>query len=317
MLTPEELKSLNKRSAWRPYFDIGLCWAMIAGCLYLCNKSLLFLPLAVPVIASRLHGLVVIMHDGAHNLISKNSVVNDFVSNVFCSFPLQLSTEIYRKSHYKHHQYTQTPQDPNFVIMQREEAWHFPKPKEEVKKILLKDLLVMTMKEHMVILKEWQVLPNFKNTTKLEKYLFPVFILSFLGATAYFGLWKEFFILQGSSLLINPIVRMRAMSEHIHHEATGQTKMHKLHETPTINASFLERFFIAPFNTNRHLEHHVYPTIPYYNLEKAHELVSKTQLYKDHCWYELDGYLMGKRTSLDEVLAGMPTHPGEKLKTAA
>jgi fatty acid desaturase len=303
MLTPEQFKKLTVTNNMRPLIDITLCWLTIATALSLSHISLFFLPLVIPIIASRLHGLIVIMHDGAHYLLNRNKIINDMVSNLFCAFPLQISTEAYRKTHNWHHSHTQTMKDPNFVIMRIEDAWRFPKAKIEVRKTLLKDMFLMTMKDHMLILKDWQVLPNYKKLNKLEQLMFPVFLVGILAMTHMFGLWMDFFILQFSSLLINPIARIRAMSEHIHQESQGQQKIHKLQETPTVNANFIERFFIAPFNTNRHLEHHIYPTIPYYNLEKVHALIEKSKLYKDYCRYELDGYLMGKRNALNEVLS--------------
>lgn len=303
MLNSEDFKKLSTTCAYRPFLDIGLCWALIAGSLYLSHLSLFFLPVTMAIIASRMNALIVMMHEGAHYHISKNEHINDAVSNLFCSFPLLISTEAYRKTHLLHHQYTQTMQDPNYVIMRRESSWNFPKPKSEVIKILWRDLFVMTLKEHMILLKDWQVIPNYKKITKLEQILFPVFIVSVGILNTTYGLWGDFFILQASSLLVNPISRLRAMSEHLHVEALDQGKVQKLHETPTINANLIERFFISPFNINRHLEHHTYPTIPYYHLEQAHELVKKTQLYKEHCRYELDGYLMGSRNSLEEVMS--------------
>jgi len=296
VLTSEEFKKFSKTNSLRAIWDITLCWVLIVGSLYLCHISLFFLPVTMIIIASRMNALIVMMHEGAHFHINENEFINDTLSNLFCSFPLLISTEAYRKTHLKHHQFTQTVQDPNFVIMRREEAWRFPKPKSEVKKILWKDLMVMTLKEHMIILKDWQVIPNYKQITKLERVLFPLFIVVVLAVTAVYGLWVYFFILQVSSLLVNPISRMRAMSEHLHVEAKDQGKLQKLHETPTINANLIERFFISPFNINRHLEHHTYPTIPYYNLEKAHGVIKQTQMYKEHCRYELDGYFIGKRT---------------------
>lgn len=302
MLTPEQLKTLSQKSNVRPLLDIGLCWGLIAGSLYLTHQSLWWLPVSLPVITSRLHALTVMMHDGSHYLLHENRMVNDIISNVFCSFPLQLSTEAYRRTHNPHHQHTQTMNDPNYVIMQNNETWHFPKPKEEVKKILMRDLMLMTIKEHMIILKDWQVLPNWKKITKLEKVLFPLFAVTLIGATWSLGLWREFIILQVASLFINPLVRIRAMSEHVHMMQQGQGKIDKLIQTPTINANLIERFFIAPFSTHRHLEHHVYPSIPYFNLEKAHEIIRSTDLYRAHCRYELDGYFMGRRNSFNEVL---------------
>lgn len=164
-------------------------------------------------------------------------------------------------------------------------------------------MFLLTLKDHLIILKDWQVLPNYNRISNLEKVTFPIFWASIIFLTMKYSLWTEFVIYQISALLINPLVRVRAMSEHLHAHAQGQGKMHKLHETPTINANYLERFFFAPFNTNRHLEHHLYPTIPYFNLEKAHRIIKESELYKKHCQLELDGYLIGKRTSLNEIMS--------------
>ena len=108
---------------------------------------------------------------------------------------------------------------------------------------------------------------------------------------------------------------MRAMSELAHYESEGQDRISNLSEAPTINAGELERFFFAPFNTNRHLEHHLFPTIPYYNLEVAHEMVKSSDSYQRHCRYELDGYFLGKRTALREILVG-DGYPVAKRKVA-
>lgn len=315
MLMPENLKELNVLKPWKTFLDVGLIWITIGCSLYLCHESLWFLPLALPILASRLHALTLIMHDGSHYLIHPNEKLNDFVSNVFCSFPLMLSTEVYRKTHWKHHQFTQTMKDPNFVIMQNTEAWHYPKKEEEVKKLLWKDVFFLGMKDHLVILKDWQMIPNFRLASDLERAIFPAYLAGTIALVWSTGTWREFLIFQAGAMLINPIARMRAMSEHAHYESAGTDRIHKLEETPTINAGELERFFFAPFNTNRHLEHHLYPTIPYYNLERAHDIVKASATYDKHCRYELDGYLLGRRTALREILVG-EGYPVEKKKVA-
>lgn len=315
MLESDQLKELNVLKPWKTIGDIALIWVTIGSSLFLCHETLWFLPLALPIIASRLHALTLIMHDGAHYLIHRNDKINDIVSNFFCSFPLMLSTEVYRKTHWKHHQFTQTMKDPNYVIMQKEENWHYPKKESEVKKLLLKDLFFLGIADHMKILKDWQLMPNLKDASTLEKILFPFFMSAVLGLVWFGNFWMEFIILQAGALLINPLARMRAMSEHAHYESEGQDRVSKLSETPTINAGMIERFFFAPFNTNRHLEHHLYPTIPYYNLEKAHDTVKKSDTYQRHCRYELDGYLIGNRTAFREILVG-DGYPLAKKKAA-
>lgn len=122
MLKPGELKELSKINTYRTLFDITHCWALVALSLYICHINYLWAFLLCPVIASRLHALGIIMHDGSHYLISQNKMFNDLVSNIFCSFPLMISTQAYRDTHHPHHRYTQTTKDPNYVIMRKEDA---------------------------------------------------------------------------------------------------------------------------------------------------------------------------------------------------
>lgn len=315
MLDGEQLKSLNELRPLKSALDLFLVWGTIISALIICHESYWFVPLMLPVLASRLHALTLLMHDGSHFLLHPNEKVNDVLSNFLCSFPLGLSTEVYRKTHWKHHQFTQTMKDPNYVIMQNEPAWNYPKSEEEIRGLLIKDFLFVGMKDHMKIIKDWQFLPNLKLTSALEKKLFPVFVVTVVSIVYFTGGWREFLILQAGAFLINPLTRIRAMSEHAHFESEGTDKANKMMETPTINAGEWERFFLAPFNTNRHLEHHLYPTVPYYNLEKAHALLEKTAAYKHYCRFELDGYVLGERTAFREILVG-EGYPEKKLKVA-
>lgn len=43
--------------------------------------------------------------------------------------------------------------------------------------------------------------------------------------------------------------------------------------TRTSRLNFLERFIVAPFGQYLHYEHHVFPSIPNYNLPQVHRLL--------------------------------------------
>jgi fatty acid desaturase len=63
----------------------------------------IFSLLGVGVVQHRLAGLV---HEGAHYILLKNLFWNEFVSDVFCMFPLFSTTAQYRLIHLGHHEYT-------------------------------------------------------------------------------------------------------------------------------------------------------------------------------------------------------------------
>ena len=50
----------------------------------------------------------------------------------------------------------------------------------------------------------------------------------------------------------------------------------------TIRAPILEKFFLSPLNFNYHTEHHLHPSIPFFNLPKAHQLLSSHPSYRIH-----------------------------------
>ena len=68
------------------------------------------------IIGTRQFALVILMHDGAHNLISKNKKINDFISQWLCAFPMMTETDTYRTYHLKHHKHTETDLDPDKIL---------------------------------------------------------------------------------------------------------------------------------------------------------------------------------------------------------
>ena len=73
-----------------------------------------------------------------------------------------------------------------------------------------------------------------------------------------------------------------------------------LTSTRTVKANAIERFLIAPHNVGYHLEHHLYPAVPYYNLPKLHDLLMETEEYKGKAHITI-GYLKGLLSELGKV----------------
>jgi fatty acid desaturase len=64
------------------------------------------------------HRLATLTHEAAHYMLFKNRVLNEFVSEWFCMFPLLGATHSYRVQHLGHHQYPNNPDlDPDWAQM--------------------------------------------------------------------------------------------------------------------------------------------------------------------------------------------------------
>ena len=60
----------------------------------------------------------------------------------------------------------------------------------------------------------------------------------------------------------------------------------------TVKPALLERFFIAPHQVGYHLEHHLYPGVPFYHLPKLHQLLMKQKKYQEKA-HITNGYVRG------------------------
>lgn len=71
------------------------------------------------------------------------------------------------------------------------------------------------------------------------------------------------------------INRIRTIAEH------NAVKKNALIGTRTTIATWFDKLFIVGFNhPNYHIEHHLYPSVPFYNLPKLHKLLIKDETFK-------------------------------------
>jgi fatty acid desaturase len=70
------------------------------------------------------------------------------------------------------------------------------------------------------------------------------------------------------------VMRIRSIAEHFAIENDMYTP------TRTTIPTLFERFFVAPRNINFHIEHHLYPSVPFFRLPKLHALLMKDPAYQ-------------------------------------
>ena len=69
---------------------------------------------------------------------------------------------------------------------------------------------------------------------------------------------------------------IRSVAEHFGELAYEDS----LSSSRTILPTRLERFLIALHNVSYHLEHHLFPGVPFYNLPKLHKKLMKGEAYQ-------------------------------------
>ncbi|OSZ78929.1 hypothetical protein CAP35_11975 [Chitinophagaceae bacterium IBVUCB1] len=198
----------------------------------------------------------VITHDASHYQIFNNKKMNDNIVNFLCAYTCLHDVQQYRKSHNVHHRSLHTDEDPDTEFYSL-----------NVKKVL-SDLLLITFAKQLLY-----------NTSKVKKsvfvYLFQLIILSSFymindDVPAAILHYTIFFFYPMTGLFVL-VIRIRT---HIQHYSESNSTISR-----TTLPSFVEKLFIGQ-KMEYHMEHHLFPGIPYYNLIALHKKLSET-LYKD------------------------------------
>ena len=73
-------------------------------------------------------------------------------------------------------------------------------------------------------------------------------------------------------------------------------------------ANLIEQFFVSPHHVGYHLEHHLYPGVPYYNLHKLHQLLMERAEYQEKAHVTV-GYFTGLFDELAQEVEGHVANP--------
>ncbi len=312
-----DVRRLSEVSNARSAALIALQWATIvaAGWLAISLDNWWAYLLAGLVIGTRQQALGILVHDAAHWLLFTNRRANDYLSDILLAFPVGLSTTLYRDTHFRHHRFTATEQDPDWVMQQADPDWHWPKTRAEAWGLLLRCLLGINLPQTARAAATWS--PAAKLFTPLSRaypldhrLLFAglsIVVYAVFGTGLYYRphiflpivlLW-----IVPAMTLFNFLGRIRATAEHVMTECT-----HELNSTRTVEPRWWERFVIAPLGINYHLEHHLFPSVPGWQLAALHRRLMVDEEYLAHA-HITRGYAHPGHGVLGELLTPRPQAP--------
>jgi fatty acid desaturase len=238
----------------------------------------IFLPLVIMWIGARQHALAILMHEATHYLLFKNRRLNAVVSELFLAWPLFITTQTYRPSHFAHHRHVNTEKDPDLMRKQSSASeWEFPKSWGALATLLVKDVFGLNTRQ---LVSDFDDMWDQKATTKAGVDAYVVarifYYIVVLSAVTYFRVWPMFLLLWVVPILtwLKMIMRIRSIAEHFAIEND-----HVYTQSRTTLPSLFERLFVAPRHVSFHLEHHLYPSVPYFRLPQLHAVLMKDAVF--------------------------------------
>jgi fatty acid desaturase len=313
-----DVRELSQISGRRAVLAIARQWATIAftAALFVILSPHLSWALWVPayviaclIIATRQHAFLAIVHEGAHYRLVQNRRWSDFLSDFFCAFPVGMSTGVYRRLHLLHHQHTNTSDDPDWVGMHMQEDWHWPKDHFATAKLFAFDLLGLAAHKILLLLFMWSpwqaALQKHVSLSWAERVRLVVFMTLAMAGLTITHTWTWFLLLWVVPMctFLGAMVRMRAVAEHLVCPSENE-----LNESRHVEATWFEKLTIAPLNVNYHLAHHLFPSVPWYNLPRLHARLQAVEAFHHHAKISTS-YFSIRHGVLGEILkpAGSPT----------
>jgi fatty acid desaturase len=267
------IRRLSVLQPVRTLAHIGLEWLLVAAAIFLSTRlwqwnvyagAVGYLA-AVIWIGSRQHAIAILMHEAAHYRLFRNRVVNDALGELFVGWPMLLTMRAYRRLHFAHHRSPNTVDDPDWML-RLDRDWQFPKTRTDLLRIFAIDILGLHI---------WDQLRFFGRYG--HRFGQRVEWLDFAGACFFgvlfwvltrYSLWTLFLLYWIVPLMtwLKVVLRLRTIGEHYALEYD-----HIFRQTRTTYPTLLEQLLIAPKNIAYHLDHHLYPSVPFYNLPALHK----------------------------------------------
>ncbi len=233
---------------------------------------------AMVLIGALQHALFILAHDAAHYRLYECRWLNDAVG---CALGIAggISMRTYRVIHRLHHNHLYGPQDPDIAL-----HGGYPRGRAYLLKKLAKDLLGFTAWKNYAYFFGHPAInavtggahrPLNDTSTKLRAQARQdrwVVVLAHVSmpTIAFWGDYlTQYFVLWVLPLLtvLQAILRLRALCEH---GAVSDIST-PLKSARTNQAPWIVRELLFPHHVNYHLDHHLYPAVPHYNLPKLHQ----------------------------------------------
>ena len=208
--------------------------------------------------AAALHGISLFVHEGVHGVLFQNQIANRIVC-ILCALPVLQNFAAYQILHLQHHSNLGKEGDPDHY--RNYTSWTILEFLMHLSRLIIGYPIYLVM----IPILGWQQAQSYDRFW----IVFEIILQSIIG-TSLVLLLPHHLLLHGWLIpmgLINFMVNIRGMSQHtlLEHECDP------VRGTRTLLTNPITRFFMC--NENYHLEHHLYPAVPWYHLPKLHQVV--------------------------------------------
>lgn len=289
-LPREHIRPFLEKSNWSGARLLAFNWGLALACFALVawRPAVWTIVPAMLVLGGRQLGLGILMHESAHRSLMKSAAVDEWVGQWLCAAPMLVDLAVYRRYHMTHHLRTGSEHDPDLGNYA-----HYPVSPASLRRKLLRDLSGRSGLRAFVSLMVLYASadPGAAGTGysspaatpgggrdvpprslrmllwNLRRILLANAVM--LGLCAWSG-HALVYLLWPASWLSTYMLYSRIRNAAEHGALPGTRSDDLWRNTRTVRAAWWERLTVAPNYVNYHVEHHLVPAVPAYQLPRFH-----------------------------------------------
>ena len=277
VLSQEEIERVTRRDNLKGVSAILCQWLAIIAIFTVVAiwTNPLSILVGIVLLGGRQLGFGILQHECGHKTLFTTPQINQFVGDWLVSPPGLSNMNAYMRTHHPHHRLAGTHDDPDLPNYQ-----DYPITRSRLKRKLLRDITgrtgIRTIRFIANNIRQLHKLDAENRNCTLRGIaanLLLFGVLSAIGEGWLYLMWPA------AIIFVQPLVsRVRQVAEHAavpdlyHPDARKNTR--------TVYSSFLSRIMFCPHQVNYHLEHHLLPTVPKYNLSLMHRLLRDKGYYE-------------------------------------
>lgn len=293
MLTHDEIRTLGRASDLRGGVAVLMDWAAIAALFalpVLAPHPLVTLA-AILLMARQQLALAILMHEAAHQRLFATRALNEYFGQLLTGAPILVSMPLYRSLHLKHHRAPLHEEDPDLSLI-----GGYPIDGASFRRKLLRDVSgisyfkfvaffvrgALRQRQRAAASPLAEVAPGAGDSAAAADGAKPPgrFVAgsllaahgTILGALVAAGHGWLYLLLWWLPLMtvLQLLLRIRGIAEHAGYAHVADQR---LCSRTVVNP--LQTFVFAPHLVGYHIEHHLYPGVPFFNLPRVHALLTE------------------------------------------
>ncbi len=275
-----EISCLSKSDNWHCVLALLEDYSLIClMAIITVSVSWYFYPLAVLIIGSRQRALATLIHESAHKTLAKNTLLNFGIGTFFSGYLILQTMGSYRESHVRFHHghFGDAQLDPDYRYALEQGLYdQHQSPQEFIIRNIILPFFLSKVPSYLYSLVKHRFLDKGERKETVMMFLYWVGI-----AFLFIGLgWSKYLLLFWIIPYLTTFQIIGWFIEMGEHYPLMNNSLN-LYKTRNRHSHWLEKILTGMHNESYHLVHHLNPTIPFWNVPKAHQIYLQDQNYAE------------------------------------